>query len=248
MTDVGEVWGVGRRWARRLNTAGIQTAADLYDAPTHWIRAEFGVVLARTQRELQGIACLALEDHQPDRQQIVVSRSFVQRVRDPDALLEALTSFTSRAAEKLRANGLLAKEIHIFAYPDPFDHAPPPRQTHCGTELVSSTADTRLLLGALRPLVDALFCEGAAYKKAGVALSHLVRPTVVQEDLFAPKTKSKPQVMATLDAINQRFGRGTMGVATAIRPSHTDRWHARKLHMSHRFTTCLDELPVVQLD
>ena len=246
LTDVCDVWGVGRRWARRLHTAGIQTAADLYEAPTHWIRAEFGVVLARTQRELHGISCLALEEHQPDRQQIVVSRSFGQCVRDPDALLEALTSFTSSAAEKLRVRGLRAKEIHIFAYPDPFNPAPPPRQTHCGTELVLPTDDTRQLLGALRPLVDALFCEGTAYKKAGVALSNLARQTVVQEDLFAPKTKSKPQVMATMDAINQRFGKGTMGVATAIRPLHKDYWQARRSHMSQRFTTCLDELPVVQ--
>ena len=246
-TPVDAVWGVGRRWARRLHAVGIQTVADFYQAPSAWIRSEFGVVLAATQRELHGTACLTLEETEPDRQHIVVSRSFGQRVRDPEALLEALMTFTSRAAEKLRARGLLAKGIGIFAYPDPFDRAPAPRQTRCTTALLAHTADTRVLLRALRPMVDTLFCHGTAYKKAGIALWSLARPTALQEDLFAPKPRENPALMATLDAINRRFGRGTMGMASSTRPSHPH-WQARRSHLSRRFTTCLDELPGVQCE
>ena len=245
-TAVDAVWGVGRRWARRLHACGIRTAADLRDAPCDWVRAQCGVVLARTQQELRGIACLALEDRLLDRQQIVVSRSFGQRIRDPDTLAEALVHFMSRAGEKMRSRGLLAKGVGVFAFPDPFDRAPLPHHTRCSTQLVDFTSDTRVLLDTVRHLADALFCEGVAYKKAGVALWGLCPAHAVQKDLFSVHTRTAPKLMETVDAINQRFGRGSVGVASVVCPTRTQQWHARRSHISARFTTCVQELPRVR--
>ena len=248
LTPVADVWGVGRRWERHLHAAGIETAAHLRDAASDWIRAEFGVVLARTQRELCGIVCSDLVETEADRQRIVVSRSFGQGVQDAATLFAALSQFTSRAAEKLRRRGLVAKGISIFAYPDRFaPHPPPPCQTQCSCTVVTATADTRRLLRCVRQLVDALFCEGGAYKKAGVCLWQLTKHTVIQTDLFATKSTNNCHVMTTLDAINQRFGRGCIGAASALRTVQTPppRWHARRAHASRRFTTCVQELPQV---
>ena len=251
LTPVTDVWGVGRRWGRRLHAVGIETAAQLRDAPSAWIRAEFGVILARTQRELCGIVCSDVEETEADRQRIVVSRSFGQHVQDADTLFAALSQFTSRAAEKLRRRGLVAKGISIFAYPDRFaPHPPPPCQTQCSCTVVTATADTRRLLRCVRQLVDALFCEGGAYKKAGVCLWQLTKHTVIQTDLFATKSTNNCHVMTTLDAINQRFGRGCIGAASALRTVQTppSRWHARRSHASRRFTTCVQELPQVRCE
>lgn len=249
-TPATEVWGVGRRWGRRLHAAGIETAAHLRLAPSDWLRAEFGVVLARTQRELCGIVCHNLVETDAERQQIVVSRSFGHRVYDADTLVSALAQLTSRAAEKLRLRGLVAQGISIFAYPDPFERTPPPHQTHCSDRFVTATADTRQLLGSIRRLVDSLFCEGIPYKKAGVCLWNLRQHQAIQDDLFATKNQSDPAVMATLDAINRRFGRGCVGAASALRTTNNSgaRWHARRAHASHRFTTCIDELAHVRCD
>ena len=249
-TPVTDVWGVGRRWGRRLHAAGIETAAHLCHAASDWLRAEFGVVLVRTQRELCGIVCHDLEETAADRQQVVVSRSFGQRVYDADTLFSALAQLTSRAADKLRLRGLVAQGISIFAYPDPFERTPPPRQTHCSQPLVTATADTRQLLGRVRLLIDALFCEGIPYKKAGVCLWHLRPLQTIQDDLFASKNPSEPAVMATVDAINRRFGRGCIGAASALSTADATRprWHARRAHASRRFTTCIDELARVRCE
>ena len=96
-----DLWGVGRKFAARLGAEGILTAADLIEADTETLRARYGVVLARTQRELQGVVCTELQETEPDRKQIVVSRSFGKETVDLDDLTQAVATFAIRATEKL---------------------------------------------------------------------------------------------------------------------------------------------------
>jgi len=117
-----DLWGVGRRLAPKLLAMGVRTAADLRDAPADDILAKFGVTLARTQRELQGHPCMSLEEVEPDRQQIMVSRSFAERVEDHNAVAQALATFTVRACEKLRARGLVTAGVWVFAHSDVMTH------------------------------------------------------------------------------------------------------------------------------
>ena len=117
---IQDVWGVGAKWAAKLGQLGISTAAALRDAPGKLIQDQFGVVLRRTQCELQGLSCIALQEVEPDRQQIMVSRSFADRVTDHQAVAEALATFAERACEKLRARGLVAGAIGISAGTDTF--------------------------------------------------------------------------------------------------------------------------------
>lgn len=91
---VADLWGVGKRTAAKLAARGIDTAADLRDAPD--ILATVGVTIARVQRERQGHPCIALEEIEPDRQQIIVSRSFGERVEDHVTVAQALATFTVR--------------------------------------------------------------------------------------------------------------------------------------------------------
>jgi DNA polymerase V len=95
--EVGEVWGVGRRLAKRLNAMGIMTVLDLCNAPLKEIRTQFGVVMERTCNELRGISCLDLEDVAPPKQQIMSSRSFVAPVEPLDELREAVATYEARA-------------------------------------------------------------------------------------------------------------------------------------------------------
>lgn len=241
-TPAAELWGVGRRLAPRLAERGIVTALDLRDATPDTILGEFGVVLARTQRELQGKPCIAMEDVEPDRQQIVVSRSFGQRVDDADALGEALASFASRAAEKLRARGLVAAGIGVFARSDVFRPELPQHHPSRTLTLPRPTSDTTLLLAAVRRLADGMFRTGIAYKKAGVVLLDLARPTALQADLFAPATAGDDALMAVMDGINRRFGGRVIGPAATgwrARPA----WGMRQESLSRRFTTSIADLP-----
>lgn len=241
-TPVGELWGVGPRWSARLQAIGIHTALDLRDAPADTILGRFGVVLSRTQLELQGKSCIALEDIEPDRQQIMVSRSFGARVDDHAAVAQALATFAVRAAEKLRKRGLVTAAVGIFANTDAF--RPELLQHHPSrtTNLPASTSDTRVLLSVVSGLLRGMLRDRRGYKKAGVWLMDLARPAELQGDLFAPPTVGDDRLMGALDAINRRYGRGTAGMG-ATGWQRRPQWGMRQENLSPRFTTAVGELP-----
>lgn len=239
---VGDLWGVGRRLAPRLEAMGISTAAALRDAPADDILAAFGVTLARTQRELQGHPCMELEEVEPDRQQIMVSRSFADRVEDHEAIAQALATFAVRACEKLRARGLVTAGIWVFAHSDVFR---PELRQHNASRTVSlpaSTADTTVVLGIVRKLLRGLLRDGIGYKKAGVALLDLARPQELQADLFGPTVVGNDKLMEALDQINKKFGRGAAGLGASgwqARPA----WGMRQHKLSPNYTTSVHEIP-----
>jgi len=239
---VADLWGVGRRWADKLGSRGIHTAAQLRDAAPDDILAAFGVTLTRTQRELQAHPCIALEEVEPDRQQIMVSRSFGARVEDHDAMAQALATFATRACEKLRKRGLVTSAIGIFAHTDPFRPELPQHNPQRMMNLPAATSDTRLVLTTVRALTRGLLKPGYGYKKAGVWLMDLARPDELQGDLFQAPTVGNEVLMATLDRINRRFGAGTAGMAASGWQAQPQ-WRMRQNTLSGRFTTCVRELP-----
>ncbi|HAL43900.1 MAG TPA: hypothetical protein DCO84_03285, partial [Methylophilaceae bacterium] len=99
---VNEVWGVGRSLAPKLNQLGIMSVLDLKEADPEYIRQQFSIVLEKTVRELNGVMCMELKDIEEPNKEIMVSRSFGKRVDDKQSLIEAVTSYTTRAAERMR--------------------------------------------------------------------------------------------------------------------------------------------------
>lgn len=237
-----DLWGVGHRWAVKLASMGITTAAQLRDTQPDLILERFGVVLHRTQRELQGFPCHALEEIEPDRQQIMVSRSFGCRVEDHQAIAEALATFAVRACEKLRRREMVASSLWVFTHTDPF--RPEMRQHHPSRTamLPAPTNDTRAVLTALRSMLRGMLRDGYAYKKAGVCLMDLARPTELQSDLFSPATIGDAALMSTLDQINRKFGRGTAGLGASGWQS-TPAWAMRQRQLSPHYTTRICDLP-----
>ncbi|MBB3923701.1 Y-family DNA polymerase [Xanthomonas arboricola] len=242
-TPVGEIWGVGHRWAARLQARGVHTAADLRDASPDDLLAEFGVVMARTQREIQGHPCLELSEVEPDRQQIMVSRSFGAALTDPGEMSEALATFAVRAAEKLRQRQLTTSAIGVFAQTNAFKPGEPQHSPSRSAPLPSATSDTRLVLQVVRSLAAGMMRKGHAYTKAGICLMDLARPDQLQADLFSPAKVGDDKLMTTLDAINRRFGRDVAGLG-ATGWQRNARWHSRQECLSARFTTRLSDLPL----
>jgi DNA polymerase V len=242
--DVGEVWGVGRNINMRLNALGIQTVLDLRDADCDLIRARFSVVLERTVQELRGESCLALEDVAPDKQQIMCSRSFGQYVYRLADLSDVVTTYIGRAAEKLRAQDALAGSLMVYIRTNPFSEHEPKYQKALTVALPDPTADTRILVRWGVRLLKQMYRPGYAYQKAGVMLGE-IRPRAMQQaSLFsgAGNTRRAEQLMATMDRINARWGRGTMRVAAECR-EHP--WQMKRGHMSSRYTTDWEGLPTV---
>ena len=191
-------------------------------------------------RELRGQSCLGLEEIEPDRQQIMVSRTFGGPVDDRQAMGQALATFLVRAAEKLRSRGLVAAAVGVFASTDRFKNSTPQHHPSKVVALQSPTADTRLLLAQLRQILSGRFQRaGVHYRKAGAWLTDLARPQHVHEDLFSPATLGNEPLMSTLDAINHRFGHGRAGFGASG-------WKMRQEALSRRYTTCVGELPLVR--
>ena len=120
LQPVEELWGVGRRIAKKLNAMGITTALQLARTNPAFIRKNFSVVLERTVRELNGESCIALEEGPPAKQQIVCSRSFGQRITEQEEMHQAICQYAERAAEKLRGERQYCRHISVFIKSSPF--------------------------------------------------------------------------------------------------------------------------------
>lgn len=208
--EVEDVWGVGRRYAERLAREGVHTAADLAAAPADGIRARYGVVLARTQTELRGIPCGDLELEEPDRKQIVVSRTFGRDVADP---LDALSIFATVACEKMRGRHLAAGAMWVWLDGNPFKGD----RFHVSRTVPFPfpTRDTAEVLRAVRFLAKAMMRRGQLYKRGGVGLTDLVRADQRHADLFFGPDERQERAMDVMDRINGKWGRGTLGLGAA---------------------------------
>ena len=235
--DVGEVWGVGRKITARLESMGITTVRQLHDADAETLRSQFSVVLERTNRELRGVACLDLEEVVPDKQQIMSSRSFGSLVYDRAELEEAVASYIARAAEKLRAQDALAGALQVYIRTNIFKPEVPQYQRAMTIPLPEATADTRLLTQWGLRLLRRIYRPGYGYHKAGITLMEIVPRTNQQFSLFVPNSLASgrnDQLMATLDAINGRYGRGALRLAAE---GVTKSWQMRRGNLSPRYTT-----------
>jgi DNA polymerase V len=258
-TEVGEVWGVGRKIAAQLNAGGVRTVLDLVSADVATLRRQFSVVFEKTVLELRGTACMEVEEAPAAKQQILVSRSFGQSVTDIDGIVEAVSEFASRAAERLRLQGSVAGAVQVFIRTSPFrendrQHSP------SLTVPIRPTADSRKIVGAACEGARSMFRPGIRYAKAGVMLTDLQQAAALGDqgelDLFSSeaghtiKEAERPALMQAMDALNRRFGRGAIRIGcttTAVAgDSGAASWAVRQDRRTSRYTTRWDEMPVVR--
>lgn len=210
------------------------------------IRECFSVVLERTVQELRGVSCLDLEETVSDRQQIISSRSFGTLMYDLEDLVEAVASYTARAAEKLRQQDSLAGAVQVMIRTNVFKPEAPQYQKAVTVPLPEATADTRILTHWTVQMARRIYRAGFGYHKAGIALLDIRPRTNQQFGLFVldEVTRSRNErLIGALDAINGRFGRGMLRHAAEgmERP-----WQMRRENLSPRYTTEWAGVPKVR--
>jgi DNA polymerase V len=242
--DVGEVWGIGRRLAPKLNESGIHTVRDLRDADPHRLRQQFSVVLQKTIAELRGVSCMPLELVAPTQKQIMCSRSFGREIETFEELREAMISYISRAAEKLRAQGLLAGGLMIFAHTNPFKEGAKQYHRNLTVPLSTATDDTRTLAGYAAAAAEAIWRPGYKFKKAGTMLTDLRPRSERQATLFdsVADQEKRARLNRAMDALNTKYGRDTVSIAAAGTGKRA--WKMQRGNLSPAFTTNWDEIPV----
>ena len=250
-TEVGNVWGVGRRMTARLNEGGIHTVLDLVNADLATLRKQFSVVLEKTVLELRGTPCMEV-DHEPAaQQQMMCSRSFGTPVTELAGLIEVVSQFATRVAEKARQHEAAAGAVHVFVTTSPFRKNDRQHSPSATIPLVRPSADTRVIIGTAVRALQAMYRPGFNYAKAGVMLVDL-RPQGQQQgelDLFAAgneppgATSANPErLMDAVDALNRRFGRGAVTVASAAHQARNGEHAGKQEKRSPRYTTRLEEI------
>jgi DNA polymerase V len=241
-TPVGKVWGVGRRLNDHLNKAGINTALDLAKINPQNIRKKFSVVLERTVRELRGERCLNIEDDISSKKQIVVSRSFGERVSNLETLKPIVSNFAVRAAEKLRSEKQKCSQVSVFVRTSPFNINKPQHSDLKTIGLLTPTNDTRDILIAAKKGLMPIFRSGYDYAKAGIILNKFTNEQIKQCSLFKDpnEPKQNTEFMKYIDQIN------AYETQIYYASQNTKKWSPMKQNMtSPRYTTNWYELPKV---
>ena len=251
-TDVSEVWGVGRRIHAQLKASGIESVWDLRESSTSALRARFGVVMERTIRELQGHACIDLEEVPAHKKEIACTRSFGQAVVSLEPLVQAVSEFASRAAEKLRRQHSQASQVLVFIRTSPFRSGPQYSQS-VTLPLLRPSADTSTLVQTAVLGLRLIYQGGFSFAKAGVMLMDLSDEGVEQGELSLEDERleqAKPahcaQLMQTLDRLNQRYGRGTLSVASSGITTRHKIWSMRQERLTPRYTTAWADMPIAR--
>lgn len=245
-TEVGEVWGVGRRIGQQLNEAGVHSVLDLARMSPSMVRQRWSLVLERTVRELQGEVCINIENSPAPKKQIAHTRSFGHPVTDLHSLIDAVSSFTVRAAEKLRQQGSVTSHVQVFAHTSPF-RAGRQFSRSIVIPLSRPTADTRLLVRAATRGIGQIYRPGFDLSKAGVMLLDLIPNTISQGELALDTNEPHEgtRVITALDAINERYGRGAIQLGTSGMKNNQRHWLTRQDRLSPQYTTKWSDLPVV---
>ncbi len=243
-TEVGKIWGVGRRYEKFLKVRGINTALDLVRADRGMIQKRMGINGTRILDELAGISCYPLEANPPVKKGIGVSRTFSRGIDDLPGLHEALSSYAERAAEKLRKDGLRAGVMEVFGMSDRFHKSDFYYNKATFRFPVSTSDSSEVIKGALAAF-DEIHRENVPFKKLGLHMRELTLEAPEQTLLFDTVDRGQSTaLMKAMDAVNSAMGRRTLGYASSGLSSPKE-WRTKFNRKSPAYTTQWEELLVV---
>jgi DNA polymerase V len=247
-TRVDGIWGVGSAYVEKLLNCGISSAWDLRNLPEEWAKQHMGgVVGVRLVKELKGEPVIGMKKELTEKKMITTTRMFGKPVTELYELQEAVATYISRAAEKLRRQHSAAKVVSVFIVPKGQDYLTgfnrgPFLVNH--TTLDAATSFTQDLIKPAKKLVSQLFEKGIIYKKAGVMLSSLVPDESVQGNLFVAPGKNLQRVlMDTIDNMNFGMRGDTLKFAST---GMNRNWKMRQELKSKRHSTKWEELKEVR--
>lgn len=238
---IEDVWGIGKKSAAKLKVFGIRTAKDFRDYDNDkLIQSILTKTGRKIQDELRGISCIELTDME-NKKVIASTRSFGKTVYEKNEIQEAVSSYITQAAEKLRKQKSLCRVLYVYIRTSLFNE-----QYFSGNECLSfdnPTSSTVELIQAGIKLVDRIYKEGIPYRKAGILLLDIVPEQMQQLDLFSsPPKKNNDVLMKVMDQINSRYGKQTIKSAACGTTSY---WAMLSEFKSPNYTTSWNELPKV---
>ncbi|EGB15140.1 DNA-directed DNA polymerase [Pseudodesulfovibrio mercurii] len=241
-TDIGDVWGIGPRHAKRLRAMGVTNALQFRELDRDWVKKKMTVSGLHTLLELRGLPCHDFASGPADKKTIVSSRSFGHPVTRLDHMLEATAQYTTRAAEKLRKQQSVASAILVYLQTNSFRLGQPQYANTLSVPLAVATNHTPTLIRAAQTAMERIFKPGYQYKKCGVMLSGLEPEHGRWLNLLALPPDHRPgdaPLMRAVDRVNHRWGRDTVAFAAS---GITRDWRMKRDMRSPRYTTVWEEI------
>ena len=242
--ETRDVWGIGGKISRKLSGFGIGNAKQLRDADPAWIKKQFSVTLMRTVLELRGESCLKLEEPEESRKSIMCGRSFGKPLKELEDIRPALTHFVQNAVSRLWKYKQATSAITVYLSTNRFRKNITQRSVSASVELEVTNNLMQLNAAAQRALGQ-IFKSGFEYHKVGVLLHDFISVKNIPATLFETESsiQASQELMGAVKKINEKFGRYTVVSASA---NGSLDWRARSKSRSPAFTTCWNELPLVQ--
>ena len=210
---IDEVWGIGRRYAARLEALGVKTAYDFAQHSQTWVKATFNnIVIERTWRELNGEDCVPNEE-MAKKKSICTSRSFNGMITELDGLRTHVSNYAARCAEKLRQQGTVASIVGVFINTNAFREDLPQYWNFQEMRLLTPSSSTITIVKAANDVLQKLYRQGYQYKKAGVIVMGIGPNSPIQQDLFdinAEQFEKMKRLDAVIDRINKVNGSETI--------------------------------------
>ncbi|MGE5606792.1 MAG: Y-family DNA polymerase [Bacteroidota bacterium] len=243
--DIDEVWGIGRQYANLLKSLNVKTAWEFTQMQDSWVKKKMTVVGLRVKKELEGISCLEMELIPSAKKVICTSRSFGEPQTELEPIQEAVATYASRCAEKLRRQRSCAGMLMVFIHTNGFKDNEAQYEKNFVCKLPVETNSSMELVRYSLAALAAIYKTGYRYKKAGVIVFNIVPDDQIQGSLFDNVDRSKhTEIMKTLDRINSKYGRDTIKLAVQ---GSGQKWKLRQEKLSPCYTTRWKDIIIVRV-
>lgn len=240
LIDITDIWGIGSRYGARLRSSGIKTAYDFSLMPINWVRQQMTVVGERTWKELNNESCIDLEQIEPAKKQICTSRSFGETLSELDDLKEAVATFASLSAAKLRKQHSCARSLMVFIHTNNFREDLPQSFENRVMKLPVSTNSTMEIVNYALLALKGIYRKGYRYKKAGVILMDITSDNAIQQNMFDTIDREKhTKLMEVVDRLNNGYSRNNIMLAVQ---GGSRKWKLKQEMLSPSYTTKLSDI------
>lgn len=246
-TETGDVWGIGKQHAKRLVAMGVINAYQFSKLPASFVQKQMTIVGLRMWRELRGESCIPMEYIREAKKGIGTSRSFGRPETDLNVMLEAVATYASIAALKLRNQNSVCGKVEVYTHTSRF--IPDPDKYFSAAmdiKLPTPTSNTAELIKIAKYLLKKIFKQGYRYQKVGIMLGDIRPDDQVQQSLFDKNTETRSKMIDALkamDRLNQLNGRDTVRIAAS---GYERKWTMKQNFLSRKYTTDIRDVLIVK--
>ena len=239
-TDVGDIWGIGEQYAKFLKKNKFTTALGLRDAPQEWVRANMTVVGQRLLTELRGMPAIQWQAEEPAKKNICTARGFGELLKTKHEVGEALASYASICAGKLRKQKSCTRMIEVFIETNPFRREDKQFRRSIRMQLPVATNHTANLIKQAMKALDIIYAEGFNYHKCGIVVMDLVPEEAVQYPLYdVTETLKEKQLSSVIDQLNKSLGKDLVRFASQ---GYSKKWPLKQMKLSPCYTTRIEDI------